>query len=670
MEEAAGAGAGIGAFVGGAYVASESQSRPIPPPHRENSGRSGWNQQTSYGRAPPSSTTPDADNFGNAASGGLAGIASTVAERHARESGLDAMRGEPQGYGPGPSAGYYAQPQQSHDSPYGQPSPDGQPQYGYEHGYDRDLHRQSSDMRSDPYAPVPYNDSSPNLGPPAGMGYPSGPSTRSQQSFSSDPFRDPQSAYGQRLDPHMGQVNPNDIMDDGDDGLEYRRPARSSMLSLGSDRGSNRGTTVAAAGGAAAGLMVSHYDTARNNNSYQGAGPSEYDQSRGAKEQSEWLSKQNGSKKKWRWLIAAGIALIVIGGVVAGIIVPMLTKKSGSATGGGSSGQSASDDTAQNGDLDINSAEIKALLNNPNLHKVFPGVDYTPLNSQYPNCIHNPASQNNVTRDVAVLSQLTNVIRLYGTDCNQTQMAIHALKQLKMDKDIKIWMGVWQDGNQTTNARQLAQMWDILDEYGDEPFAGLIVANEILFREQMTTSELGTLLAAVRTNLTTRGMSLPVATSDLGDKWTEELAAVSDLIMANIHPFFGGINATDGASWTYSFWENHNSGFFKSDKSKNIISETGWPTQGGTDCGSATVTNCPDAAVAGIDELNRFMEDWVCQALANETNYFWFEMFDEPWKISFNTEGKEWEDHWGLMTVDRELKEGVKIPDCGGKTVS
>ncbi len=32
--------------------------------------------------------------------------------------------------------------------------------------------------------------------------------------------------------------------------------------------------------------------------------------------------------------------------------------------------------------------------------------------------------------------------------------------------------------------------------------------------------------------------------------------------------------------------------------------------------------------------------------------------------------GKEWEDKWGLMDVNRNLKPGVVIPSCGGKTVS
>jgi exo-beta-1,3-glucanase (GH17 family) len=348
----------------------------------------------------------------------------------------------------------------------------------------------------------------------------------------------------------------------------------------------------------------------------------------------------------------------------------VLKNKDSSTSSGSDSTSTAAGDTSANGDLDINSSEIKALLNNKNLHKVFPGIDYTPVNTQYPECLTNPPSQNNVTRDIAVLSQLTNTVRLYGTDCNQTEMVIHALKQLKMDSTMKIWLGVWQDSNTTTNARQLDQMWNILDTYGASPFKGLIVANEILFRKEMTLAQLGTLLSGVRTNLTAKGMSLPVATSDLGDNWTAELAAQSDYIMSNIHPFFAGVNANEAAGWTWSFWQNHNTGFMKSDNSKNVISETGWPTQGGTDCGTTTITNCPDASVAGITQLNRFMSDWVCQALTNGTNYFFFEAFDEPWKIKFNTASQAWEDHWGIIDVNRNLKTGVQIPDCGGKTVS
>lgn len=496
--------------------------------------------------------------------------------------------------------------------------------------------------------------------------------------YSDDPYQ----GYTGHSTQNLGFVNPNDIQDDGDDGLEYgaNPPFRKSMLSLGASSLRSREAAAGAGGAAAAGGLMGalggltakralrsgngNYDTVQNSGTgVQGAGASTYDLGAGGVEKSAWLAEQSTLSKRMKLLIIGGVALVLAAAIVLGVYFGVVKNK-----GSSSSGQSAAQDSDANGDLDINSAEIQKLLNNQNLHKVFPGIDYTPINTQYPDCLHNPPSQNNVTRDVAVLSQLTNTIRLYGTDCNQTQMLIHAVNRLEMNDTIKIWMGVWKDNNATTGERQLAQMWDILDKYGADPFKGIIVANEILFREQMTVTELGDLLTEVRSNLTTKGISLPVATSDLGDDWTAELAAKSDYVMSNIHPFFAGVNATDAASWTWSFWDTHNKGL-QTDLTKNIIAETGWPSQGGTDCGSDTVTDCPNGSVAGIEELNTFMGDWVCQALANGTEYFWFSSFDEPWKIMYNSGEQNWEDHWGLLDVNRNLKTGVTIPDCGGQEV-
>ena len=44
----------------------------------------------------------------------------------------------------------------------------------------------------------------------------------------------------------------------------------------------------------------------------------------------------------------------------------------------------------------------------------------------------------------------------------------------------------------------------------------------------------------------------------------------------------------------------------------------------------------------------------------------------EPWKEMFNDPktGDFWEPHWGLMDVNRNLKSGIKIPDCNGKTLN
>ena len=627
----------------------------------------------------------------------MAGIALTVAEQNARESGLNAIHDQD------PYHQQSRQPQyQQHQHQY-QGHGQGQGQ-GLGPGYSE---RGMLSPRGD-YYPGDRNSHSSLQGLSAaaiGGGYATpGQRTPSRGIGGADIYTDdPYQNLSRHQDSNLGVVNPHDIIDDGDDGLEYgRRGPRTSMLSLGSSHRSHG--AAAAAGGAAAGGMLGGL-AGRNgsgsvgNNQYApvngsgvlgdassggsggrggGSGTGIYNAApAGAAAEKSWhaatVTPKRSTGKKWRIAIIVLVAILIIAGIVLGVLFGVVFKDKGgksSKSGAGSGDTStAAGDTQANGDLNADSSEIKALMNNPDLHKVFLGMDYTPLNTQYPDCIHNPPSQNNVTRDIAVLSQMTNVIRLYGTDCNQTQMAIHAINQLKLQSKVKLWLGVWQDGNATTNERQLSQMWDILDQYGADPFKGVIVANEILFRQEMTITTLGTLLETVRTNLTARGMKLPVATSDLGDNWTEALAAQSDAIMANIHPFFAGTKAADAADWTMYFWGNKTSTFLKKDKSMNIISETGWPSQGGTSCGNEWETDCPAKAVAGVDEMNTFMEDWLCRTLDSGQEYFWFEAFDEPWKVKFNSKGKEWEDHWGLMTVDRELKEGVKIPDCGGKRV-
>ncbi|RYP49293.1 hypothetical protein DL768_004976 [Monosporascus sp. mg162] len=671
-------GLGTGAGVGAVTVGVEEETAPVPPPHRENVDRSWGVEESETYQPPKDNVTPDVDNFSEAAAGGMPGLAYTIAERNPRESGLDAMSGyhqqQPPPQNPYPQS--YERPPPQSSSPYDQYNEQGYDTGGYYRGaYDQRGYDQTpSSGHAYAGSHGVYDTSSPSLAAP-GTATPAR-SHHSYQSYSSDPFGDPHAVYSQRLDPSLGQFNPNDIDDDGDDGLEYRRPTRNSMLSTGNS--SNSGVNAAAAGaagGAAAGGVLGGLIGKNRNNQVNygpvgnvGPGGSSYDLGNRAEKSSDWITKQNKSKKRRKWCVIILVGFVIVGAIVGGIVgrTLMQNRKSGNSS---PLGQSAVDDEAQNGDLDINSPEIRELMNNPDLHRVFPGVDYTPINVQYPECIHNPPSQNNVTRDVAVLSQLTNTIRLYGTDCNQTEMAIHALNQLQLKDEVKIWMGVWQDGNDTTNKRQLEQMWTILDTYGDSYFKGIIVANEILFRQEMTARQLGDLLDTVRSNLSDHNWNLPVATSDLGDDWTPALGELSDYIMANIHPFFAGVDARDAASWTYSFWENQNGPIWKEDTERNIISEIGWPTKGGRSCGSATVTDCPNGSVAGIDELNQLLDDWVCPALNNGTNYFWFEMFDEPWKVRFNEDGRRWEDQWGLMDVNRNLKPGVRIPDCGGRTV-
>jgi exo-beta-1,3-glucanase (GH17 family) len=115
-----------------------------------------------------------------------------------------------------------------------------------------------------------------------------------------------------------------------------------------------------------------------------------------------------------------------------------------------------------------------------------------------------------------------------------------------------------------------------------------------------------------------------VATSDLGDNWNSDLVSAVDVVMSNVHPFFAGVNVDVAAAWTWDFWQSHDVVLTKGTTKKQVISEVGWPSGGGKDCGSSpTCDSDTPGSVASVDNMNKFMSDWVCQALENGTDYFW-----------------------------------------------
>ncbi|KAF3914964.1 hypothetical protein ABW20_dc0110274 [Dactylellina cionopaga] len=403
------------------------------------------------------------------------------------------------------------------------------------------------------------------------------------------------------------------------------------------NRGKRNGPLAGAAGviglGGVFGKKVEGGSTASGLGANSGLlNPALQDRSAGSGE-SDWLQSQKKASKKTKWIIAGVILVILLlagGGAAAGVI---LSRKKGGSSGGGAATSSVNPEEDRPDAPVVNSGtdSVKALLNNPNLHKSFYGMDYTPLNAIYPECLKWPATQNNITKDIAVISQLTSRLRLYGNDCNQTEMVIEAIKLLNVD--LKIWMGVYIDANATTNQRQLDQMYSILNTYGQDPFLGVVIGNEALFRQEITEYALVQLIGEVRTNFTTLGYTgINITTSDLGSAWTVTLAGAVDSLMANVHPFFGGVTVDDAPGWTWAFTDNNDADKARASiRNPNVIvSEVGWPSGGGTLLGS----------VAGISELNQFVEQYVCAANSNGTEYYWFVPFDEPWKEKFNEPGK------------------------------
>lgn len=456
------------------------------------------------------------------------------------------------------------------------------------------------------------------------------PSSHSNRAYSDTPYTR-YSSSAQNLAPQMGQINPYEVDNDDDWGMgsaENAPQKRRSFVPFGSSRdGSSRNASPGSsinngAAGAAAGTAAyagsrdgAKYDTVPMVNGSGELLPEKI---------ASWKAEDDLKKRKKRmWIAIVIIAIILIGAILGGVLGATLGK-GGSSDSNSAKNQQAADSVAKDNkdDLSKDSTEIKGLMNNANLHKVFPGMDYTPLNAQYPDCLHVPPSQNNITRDLAVMSQLTNAVRLYGTDCNQTQMVIHAINRLEIKDSMKIWLGVWLDKNDTTTQRQIAQTWKILDDYGCDYFKGIIIGNEVLFRKDLTVTQLLGHITDFRKNISDHSCQLPVAMADLGDNWTADMASKVDIVMSNVHPFFAGVDVKQAAAWTWNFWTTHDVALTASNSNiHQVIAEVGWPSGGGTDCGGAAT--CTGGSVAGIDEMNQFMEDWICPSLKNGTEYFW-----------------------------------------------
>ena len=330
-------------------------------------------------------------------------------------------------------------------------------------------------------------------------------------------------------------------------------------------------------------------------------------------------------------------------------IVDGPSSSSSAASGGGK---------ATAGVVTSDKSDPSKFTKDPRLHQSMYGVCYTPFHAQYPEC---GATQANVTEDIQLLSQLTTRIRLYGSDCSTSQLVLEAIKQTQVN--MQVFLAVWVDNNADTFTRQVANIVDAIAKYGTDHIAGVTVGNEFL----LNGGSVATLLdhiASVNTTINTgKAKYVPIGTADAGSMITTQLATGADYVMANVHPWFGGLPVDQAAGWVYEYTNTNApaTALQAPNKPTLYVAEAGWPT-----AANETRLATYQAATAGISELNTFLQTFVCQSNTNVTAAglqpsFIFEAFDEPWKdVLYGGV----EAHWGLFDANKRLKDGLVIPDC------
>ncbi|PFH52935.1 glycoside hydrolase family 17 protein [Amanita thiersii Skay4041] len=381
---------------------------------------------------------------------------------------------------------------------------------------------------------------------------------------------------------------------------------------------------------------------------------------------------RNGRKK---WIVfgalAALIALAVVG-VAVGVSVSKKkdNDKSAQAAIQATDGGNSNNNNGNNNNNSNNppstpngqpTTDPSVFEKDPNLFKSFYGMAYTPENSQLPNCGNNLEA---VIKDIQLMSQLTNRLRLYGADCNQAELVMEAIKQTKVNMQVYLGNYPVPNDNNAAYIRQRDAIKAVIEKYGTEHIAGITVGNEFMLNYLVqnggtqANSPIGDQGAAILipniqdTRDMLKGMNLnkniPVGNSDAGSFFNNHVFEAIDYGMANVHAWFAHVGIEDAAQWTMTFFQQQDVDVANTfpNKPQMTIAET------------ATANNGP--ADASEANLQIFLDTFVCQANQAGIGYFFFELFDEKWK---DVEFGGVEGWWGLFHGNRTLK-NIKIPNC------
>lgn len=376
----------------------------------------------------------------------------------------------------------------------------------------------------------------------------------------------------------------------------------------------------------------------------------------------------NFGKKRKIWLIVGVVVgLLFVGGLVGGLIYYYTAQANSVSAPSSAPAEGPSTDFTTN----------TTIVNDPRYTRSFWGIDYTPRGSQMD--LGCSVTQDSVIEDLKILYQITPRIRLYGMDCNQADLVLNGLNVLGIDMGVILTL--WVDDNSTTYQRQYNTFWKTTEKYGFDRLTGVSIGNEgkvlflrrvfviesvsdskpshlAIYRKQATVSDIVTKINEMRAQLANKGQThIPVYTTEIND--LDQLLPQEDALLDNVHPFFGGTTADTAANWTWKYYyEVDQYPTIRYAKASNIqkpaiISEIGWPTY--------PANRSVKGAIPGIPQLQRFMDDFVCEANKRGLPYYWFEFKDQPWKQWMFNETRE--SYWGLFDANGKLK-NLTLPNC------
>jgi len=235
-----------------------------------------------------------------------------------------------------------------------------------------------------------------------------------------------------------------------------------------------------------------------------------------------------------------------------------------------------------------------------------------------------------VRRKMELLRPYTEWLRIFScTDGNEV------LPQLAKEYGFKTLVGAWIGEDEEKNEEEMARLIELAQAgYVDVAAVG----NEVLYREEMSESDLIACIDRVRNALP----DIPVGYVDAYYEFADRpaLTEACDVILANCYPYWEGCHIDSSLLYMKQMYFQAKQA--AGDK-KVIITETGWPSEG----------DPLGVAEPGYENALQYFINAQKWTRAEGIELFYFSAFDEGWKVG--SEGSVGA-FWGLWDHEEKRK--------------
>lgn len=262
--------------------------------------------------------------------------------------------------------------------------------------------------------------------------------------------------------------------------------------------------------------------------------------------------------------------------------------------------------------------------------------------------------ESQVYEDMGRVMGVTHRVRLYSTECAAVN---RILLRYASEGKLEILMGVWID-NRSRDQGEIDDLITALREFPHARLTGIVVGNEVMYRNTASSSQLAGRIYEVRHKVRALGAETGSEVLKTTPVYAVEaypnaqLVAASDALGVNIHPFYvpdlPNIWDPDQMADAALEMATKVMNLFKTmyPWKPLVVTEIGWPTS----------SSYSDKHVGNVAIATAFMWKWKYHAEINNIPYYYFEVFDSPWRHPlFPSDNPSMSDfNFGLFYPDRK----------------